>query len=236
MVVWQWREYSLLLYQDSLRYYDIMKSTNSNASSITLTLGIYTACIGFSLVISGGSVAIGYLQHDEDILIKAGQSMPVAGAEPLPDLPDVTLTTQDGQAVRFHDLLDNQLSIINFIYTSCSNVCPLTTANFVQLKHLASDLDFQMISISIDPKRDTPARLQKFMQVQGALSPRWTFLTGSSRAIMPLLGGFGFYDVAVDDHSPGVVIWDGRNMQWTRLVSLPPPHILLEALQKFFPG
>lgn len=197
---------------------------------------MYVACIGLAWIVSGVSVAMGHLEHDGHVSAESGQSMPVVAGDPVPELPNTTLTTQDGQSVRLHDLLDNQLSIINFIYTSCTNVCPLTTANFLQLKQLAGDRDFQMISISIDPKRDTPARLRKFMQAQGALSPRWTFLTGSPRTITPLLGGFGFYDVAVDDHSPGVVIWDGRSRQWTRLVSLPPPHILFEELEKFFQG
>ena len=174
--------------------------------------------------------------HHEDHVSEGSASSSHVVGTPVPEIPDVMLTTQDGQSVRLHDLLDNQLSIINFIYTSCTNVCPLTTANFLQLKHLTGDRDFQMLSISIDPKRDTPARLRTFMQNQGALSPRWTFLTGSPRAITPLLGGFGFYNVAVDDHSPGVIIWDGRGLRWTRLVSLPPPHILFEELQKFFPG
>ena len=213
-----------------------MKNTNSVASPIPLKLGIYVACIGLAWILLGGSAAIGHLQHDEHVSTESGQSMPVVAGDPVPELPDVTLTTQDGQSVRLYDLLDHQLSIINFIYTSCTNVCPLTTANFLQLKQLAGDRDFQMISISIDPKRDTPARLRKFMQTQGALSPRWIFLTGSPRTISPLLGGFGFYNVAIDDHSPGVVIWDGRKRQWTRLVSLPPPHILFEELRKFFPG
>ena len=213
-----------------------MKNTNSDASPIPRKLGIYVACIGLAWIMSVGSAAMGPLQHDEHVSTAPGQSMPVVAGNPVPDLPDVTLTTQDGQLVRVHDLLDNQLSIINFIYTSCTNVCPLTTANFLQLKQLAGDRDFQMISISIDPKRDTPARLRKFMQAQGVMSPRWTFLTGSPRVIAPLLGGFGFYNVAVDDHSPGVVIWDGKKRQWTRLVSLPPPHVLFEELQKFFRG
>ncbi|HHZ83826.1 MAG TPA: SCO family protein [Nitrospirales bacterium] len=213
-----------------------MKSTNFAVSPIPRTLGIYVACIGLAWGMSGGSSAIGHFQHDEDVATESGQSVPVVAGNPAPDLPNVTLTTQDGRSVRVHDLLDNQLSIINFIYTSCTNVCPLTTANFLQLEQLAGDRDFQMISISIDPKRDTPARLRKFMQAQGAMSPRWTFLTGSPRVIAPLLGGFGFYNVAVDDHSPGVVIWDGKKQQWTRLVSLPPPHVLFEELRKFFPG
>lgn len=213
-----------------------MKNTNVAASSITFTLGVYIACLGVAWVMAGGGVAMGHPPHDEHVSAESGHLLPVVAGDPAPELPDVTLITQDGQSVRVQDLLDNQLSIINFIYTSCTNVCPLTTANFLQLKQLAGDRDFQMISISIDPKRDTPARLRKFMQIQGAMFPRWTFLTGSPRTITPLLGGFGFYNVAIDDHSPGVVIWDGRNRQWTRLVSLPPPRILFEEMQKFFPG
>ena len=211
-----------------------MKITNIDQSELVVKWGVRHALFAVVSMILCAGIAIAQHAHHEHFVTNLSQTE-FAGV-PIPDLPDVTLTTQDGRSVRLHDLLDNQLSIINFIYTSCTNVCPLTTANFLQLKQLAGDRDFQMISISIDPKRDTPARLRKFMQTQGALSPRWTFLTGSPRTIPPLLGGFGFYNVAVDDHSPGVVIWDGRTRQWTRLVSLPPPHILFEELQRFFPG
>ena len=213
-----------------------MKNTNADMSPVLLRCGVYASCIGFALMLFSIGLAAAHLDHNEHDQTERSQSFSAVAAETIPDLPDVTLTTQDGQSVRFYDLLDDQLSIINFIYTSCTNVCPLTTANFLQLKQLAGDRNFQMISISIDPKRDNPARLRSFIQTQGAVSPRWTFLTGSSRAITPLLGGFGFYNVAVDDHSPGVVIWDARRKQWTRLVSLPPPHILFEELQKYLPG
>ena len=185
------------------------------------------------LVIVGLGVGAAYAQHTHH---EHAVTQPDVAGAPVPDIPDVFLTTQDGAQVRFQDLLMDKLSIINFIYTSCTNVCPLTTANFLQLKQLAGEASFQMLSVSIDPKRDTPARLKNFAKAQGAVSAGWTFLTGSPRSITPLLGGFGFYNVAVDDHSPGVVIWDGRSGRWTRLVSLPPPHILFKELQKFLTG
>ena len=213
-----------------------MKNTIAVSTSIVPKLCVYVACIGLVWGLSGSRTANGHPQHEEKASTESLQVMSAVAGNAAPELPDVRLTTHDGQSVRFQDLLENRLSIINFIYTSCTNVCPLTTANFLQLKQLAGDRDFQMISVSIDPQRDTPSRLRAFMKTQGAMSPHWTFLTGSSRSITPLLGGFGFYNVAVDAHSPGVVIWDGRTRQWTRLVSLPPPHILFEELQKFFPG
>lgn len=223
---------STLINIRSSRYYALMKNTNfTMSSSIHRVSYIYLA-----LLILWIGVAYGHSSHDGHTLTEQGEPLPLIEAEIVPELPDVMLTTHDGDHIRFQDLLDDRLSIINFIYTSCTNVCPLTTANFLQLRQLLGSHDFQMISISIDPKRDNPARLRSFMHAQGAIFPKWTFLTGSPRAITPLLGGFGFYNVAVDDHSPGVVIWDGRRNQWTRLVSLPPPHTLLKELEKFFSG
>lgn len=223
---------AILIDTGSSRYYAIMKNTNFTALlSIYRVSYIYLA----SLILWIG-IVYGHSSHDGHVLTEQGESLPLIEAEIVPELPDVMLTTHEGDHIRFQDLLDDRLSIINFIYTSCTNVCPLTTANFLQLRQLMGSRDFQMISISIDPKRDNPARLRSFMQAQGATFPQWTFLTGSPRAITPLLGGFGFYNVAVDDHSPGVVIWDGRRNQWTRLVSLPPPHTLRKELEKFFSG
>ena len=81
-----------------------MKSTNFAVSTIQRTLGIYVACIGLAWGMSGGSSAIGHFQHDEDVATESGQSVPVVAGNPAPDLPNVTLTTQDGRSVRVHDI------------------------------------------------------------------------------------------------------------------------------------
>src|SRR5262245_47587337 len=93
--------------------------------------------------------------------------------------PHVPLTTQDGKTVRFYDdLLKGRKVVINVISTSCTDVCPLETANIVQLTKLLGDRvgrDVWFYSITIDPKRDTPAVLKAYAEKFGAGGPGWLF-------------------------------------------------------------
>src|SRR5262245_20138281 len=82
--------------------------------------------------------------------------------------PNVPLITQDGTPVRFYDdLLKGKAVAINLIYTSCKDECPLETARLVQVQRLLGDhvgKDIFFYSISIDPKRDTPAVLKAYAE------------------------------------------------------------------------
>ena len=93
--------------------------------------------------------------------------------------PNVPLTTQDGKVVRFYDdLLKGKSVAINVIFTDCTEVCPLETANLVQVTRVLGERvgrDVHFYSISIDPKRDTPKVLKAYADKFGA---KWLFLTG----------------------------------------------------------
>src|SRR2546422_8254898 len=86
----------------------------------------------------------------------------------LDTLPNVIVQTQDGTRVRFYDdLIKGKVVLINFMFTSCTTQCPLTTANLVKVEEaLGENLgrDVSMISITVDPAVDTPAVLKKYSQ------------------------------------------------------------------------
>ena len=97
--------------------------------------------------------------------------------------PNVPLITQDGTTVHLYDdLLKGKAVAINLIYTSCKDECPLETARLVQVQRLLGDRvgkDIFFYSISIDPKRDTPAVLKAYAEKFG-VGPGWLFLTGNA--------------------------------------------------------
>jgi len=97
-------------------------------------------------------------------------------------IPDVTLLDQHGQRVSLPELLDsdNKPVMLNFIFTSCTAICPMMTAIFAKVQtQLGSDADqVLMVSVSIDPEHDTPAELASYAARFGA-GPQWEFLTGS---------------------------------------------------------
>ncbi len=54
--------------------------------------------------------------------------------------PNVILTTQDGESVRFFDdLIKDKVVAINFIYTTCPDICPLETAQLVKVQNILGD-------------------------------------------------------------------------------------------------
>src|SRR5436309_689253 len=84
--------------------------------------------------------------------------------QPSAALPDVTVVDQDGKRLRFYsDLVRGRTVAIDFIYTSCTTICPMLTANFRNVQQeLGARVgkDITLISISIDPVTDTPAKMK----------------------------------------------------------------------------
>jgi len=99
--------------------------------------------------------------------------------------PDFVLTDQNG--ARFDSTkLRGKVVAIDFIYTTCTDVCPLFTANFAQLqrtlnKEHAGDVFF--ISITTDPEVDSPKVLKAYAQRYGADFNNWAFLTGTEEQL-----------------------------------------------------
>jgi len=106
-------------------------------------------------------------------------------------MPDFTLTDQNGSAVRLSGFA-GQLVAIDFIYTRCPlpDVCPRLSANFARLqKRFAGKI--VLLSITLDPRHDTPEILAEYAQRWRADSHTWRFLTGSEDAIKKVAGHFG---------------------------------------------
>jgi protein SCO1/2 len=101
--------------------------------------------------------------------------------EPLPTygpLPEFALQDQRGQSVTQRDLR-GQLLVVDFIFTSCPDVCPLLTEQLSALrKQLPEHAPIRLVSFSVDPEHDTPARLSQFATQHGAVRSDWWFLTG----------------------------------------------------------
>lgn len=150
-------------------------------------------------------------------------------------IPDVTLIDQDGKPVRFYsDLVQGKLVAINFIFTTCTTICPPLTANFAELQRLESGRareDFGLISISVDPLNDTPQRMQAWGQKFGA-QPGWTFLTGDKHDIDNLLKSLGVFTPLKEDHSPLVLVGNEPAGRWTRAYGLASPAKLSQVIER----
>ena len=99
---------------------------------------------------------------------------------------DLPLLTQDGKEVHFYtDMLKGKVVLISFIYTNCTDICPILMPNLVRIQELLGDRsgrDVSLISISVDPEDDTPEVLKAYGEKYGA-KPGWTFLTGKKENV-----------------------------------------------------
>lgn len=103
-------------------------------------------------------------------------------------LVDFTLTGSDGRAISHADL-DGKILVVDFLLTSCSLTCPAVNTQMAQIQQLTTNQpDIKLVSITVDPRDDTPAVLQKYGARFGADTNRWLFLTGQKTALYNLIG------------------------------------------------
>src|SRR4051812_43034469 len=100
------------------------------------------------------------------------------GTMPAPTLPDIAVQTQDGSTVRLAEMLRGRTVAINFVFTSCTTVCPLMGSSFARVQELlgGASKDVSLISVSIDPAHDTPAKLTAWSKRFG-VRLGWTLVT-----------------------------------------------------------
>ena len=149
------------------------------------------------------------------------------------DIPDVPVVDQDGKAVRFYsDLVKDKVVAVNFVFTTCTTICPPMGANFAKLQKLLGDRagrEVHLISVSVDPTTDTPERMKAWAQKFGA-GPGWTLVTGDRDEITHLLKSLGVYTASIADHSPLVLLGNDARHQWTRAYGLAAPAKLAELI------
>lgn len=150
-------------------------------------------------------------------------------------IPDVAVVDQTGAERHFYrDLVAGKTVAVNFVFTTCTTICPPMGANFARLRReLGADAgrDLHLISVSVDPTTDTPERLAAWAEKFGA-GEGWTLVTGERAEITRLLKALEVFTPDVDQHSPVVLIGNDEAGSWTRAYGLAPPAKLEELLRR----
>jgi len=152
---------------------------------------------------------------------------------------ELPLLTQDGKEVRFYtDMLKGKIVLISFIYTNCTEICPILMPNLVRIQELLgerSGRDVSLISISVDPVDDTPEVLKTYGEKYGA-KPGWTFLTGKKENVDWVVHKLGQYTEDFEDHSMLFLLGDVKNARWAKMRGdMAPESVaarLLDLLEK----
>ncbi len=126
-----------------------------------------------------------------------GQGLPVLG-----QVPDFSLVERSGQPVALSDLI-GKVWIADFIFTYCAGPCPLLSTQMGALQNRLSEMpDVRLVSVTVDPERDTPELLSDYSLRYGADKERWLFITGEKPAVYRLIRE-GFRVVVGDEPEEG---------------------------------
>jgi len=147
------------------------------------------------------------------------------------EIPDAELVTQDGDAVRLaSDVIGDRIVVVDFVYTTCTTVCPVLSAVLRQVQSGLGDrtgVDVQLVSITVDPNRDTPARMKAYAGKLGA-GGGWTWLTGDKTVVNEVLKAFGAYTPNFEDHPSMIIVGDGASGDWSRFLGFPGPSLIID--------
>jgi protein SCO1/2 len=105
-------------------------------------------------------------------------------------VPNATLVADSGKPVQLASM-KGKVTVYDFIFTNCAGTCPVMTSTMRRLtKKIDKDAAVQFVSISVDPRRDTPEQLRNYAS-RYRNDPRWVFLTGDEKTIVDLsISGF----------------------------------------------
>ncbi len=168
--------------------------------------------------------------HDHAAMLAADLKRSVVQVE----VPATRLVRQDGVSTSASaEWSAGTPTVLAFIYTSCTTVCPLTSHILSQLQtKLGADLArVRLVSVSIDPEYDTPARLRAYSQRFEA-SPQWQYYTGSLANSVAVQKAFKAYQGDKMNHLPLIFVNGGKSKSWVRLEGFPTADQVLKELNE----
>ena len=164
-----------------------------------------------------------------------GAAQPLAAQATEVKLTDARLIDQNGAALGFKsDVIGKKIIVMDFVYTTCTTVCPVLSALFGQVQsRLGSRVgrEVALVSVTVDPVRDTPARLKEYSARFDA-GPGWIWLTGQKPVVDGVLKSLGAYTSNFVDHPALVFVGDGTSGKWTRYYGFPDPDQIVAKIDE----
>lgn len=180
-----------------------------------------------------GAAADPHAAHRAMAAAGAAEAAEAAEAADGLSIPDVPVVTQDGRHVHFYrDLVAGKTVAMNFVFTTCTTICPPMGAYFGRLQEELGDRlgrDVHLISVSVDPETDTPERMADWGARFGARDG-WTLVTGEVHDVERLLKALGVFTPDAEDHAPVALVGNDAAGEWTRTSGLTRPAELAELI------
>lgn len=154
-------------------------------------------------------------------------------------MPNVDVVDQNGRTLHFYDdVIKDKIVVISFIYTSCTDICPLVTSRLAQVQDALGDQmgkSIFFVSVSIDPERDTPAKLKDYAAAFQS-GPGWLFLTGTQENMDEIRFKLGERSRnRISQHSNDVVLGNDVTGEWERNSAFADLGVLALAIKSMDP-
>lgn len=147
---------------------------------------------------------------------------------------DVELVNQDGGKMRFYsDLLKGRTVVIISFFTTCTGVCPPMNATMGRIQKDLGDRvgkEVYLISITVDPVTDTPARLKEYAAKFHA-KPGWYFVTGTQENVNFALNKLGQNVADKNDHKTIMIIGNEATGLWKKAFALAQAEELIKIVE-----
>jgi len=153
-------------------------------------------------------------------------------------LPALKVTRADAKQLTLAEAIDDGRPVIlNFVYTTCNSICPVSSQVFVEVRErLGADrLKVNMVSISIDPEQDTPGKLTEYANRFGSAGV-WAHYTSTSADAVSIQRAFDAWRGDKMNHQPTTYIRSSPGKPWVRLDGFYPPSALVSEFQKTLSG
>jgi len=190
-----------------------------------------SALLSVALAIPGVSTCSGLQVKTSSISQDAGGQPPRSPAQNY--FTDTLLVDQDGRQLRFYsDLLQGKVVVINSFFSSCTDSCPAMSGTLARIQDWLSDRlgkQAYIISISVDPRNDTPPVLKQYAQRFKARSG-WSFLTGRPQDVELVLQRLGQYVDLREDHLNIFIIGNERTGLWKKAFGLARPDDIIKVV------
>jgi protein SCO1/2 len=148
------------------------------------------------------------------------------------NIADAPVIDQTGAARHFYsDLVKDRVVVMNFIFTSCTTICPTMGATFARVQRILGDRNVTLISVSVDPATDTPQRRDAWSKQLDA-RPGWTLVTGDKPEIDRLLKSLGVFTPSRETHTPTLLIGDARSGRWQRASGFTSPATIVSLIDQ----
>lgn len=148
-------------------------------------------------------------------------------------VPDIEVVNQDGRHVRFNSqVVEGRIAIVTGFFTNCSSMCPFTQEKLAQVARLLGPRlgkDVVIVSVSVDPENDTPARMKDWGE-KFHIGPGWTLLSGNRAAVDTLLKSLGLFVELRQRHQSALMIGSAAT-GWVRISSWTPSEKLARLVE-----